>query len=31
VALALDANGSITKYSDQYWSTAGLNLAVSFF
>jgi hypothetical protein len=31
VALALDANGSVTKYSDQYWSTAGLNLAVSFF
>jgi hypothetical protein len=31
VALALDANGSITSYSDQYWSTAGLNLAVSFF
>jgi hypothetical protein len=31
VALALDANGSVTKYSNQYWSTAGLNLAVSFF
>jgi hypothetical protein len=31
VALALDANGSITKYSNQNWSTAGLNLAVSFF
>jgi hypothetical protein len=31
VAVALDANGSVTKYPDQYWSTAGLNLAVSFF
>jgi len=31
VALALDANGSVTKYTNQYWSTAGLNLAVSFF
>jgi hypothetical protein len=31
VALGLEANGSVTKYSDQYWSTAGLNLAVSFF
>ena len=31
IALALDANGSITNYSNQYWSTAGINLAVSFF
>jgi hypothetical protein len=31
VALALDLNGSFTKYSGESWKTAGLNLALSFF
>jgi hypothetical protein len=31
VALALDLNGSVTKYARESWKTAGLNLAVSFF
>ena len=32
IALALDANGSVTKYAaKEYWGTAGLNLAVSFY
>jgi len=32
VSLALDANGSVTKYhGKEYWTTAGLNLAVSFY
>jgi len=32
IALALDANGSVTKYAArEYWGTAGLNLAVSFY
>jgi hypothetical protein len=31
VALALDLNGSITKFSHESWKTLGANLAVSFF
>jgi hypothetical protein len=32
ISLALDANGSVTKYARrEYWGTAGLNLAVSFY
>jgi len=32
VALALDLNGSVTKYArKEYWGTTGLNLAVSFY
>jgi hypothetical protein len=32
VALALDLNGSVTKYARrEYWGTTGLNLAVSFY
>jgi hypothetical protein len=32
VALALDLNGSITRYAlKEYWGTTGLNLAVSFY
>jgi hypothetical protein len=31
VSLALDLNGSTTRYARESWETAGLNLAVSFF
>jgi hypothetical protein len=31
LALALDLNGSTTRYAHESWQTAGLNLAMSFF